>query len=92
MARAGVMAREAQLRMERAKLNPAKDKERVAQLAPYLAKLQKLETHGRDTQTTTDEFRWLIEEFKVSLFAQELGTAVPVSPQRLDQFLTAAGV
>jgi hypothetical protein len=27
----------------------------------------------------------MIEEFKVSLFAQELGTAVPVSPKRLDQ-------
>jgi hypothetical protein len=29
----------------------------------------------------------MVEEFKVSLFAQELGTAVPVSPQRLDQLL-----
>jgi hypothetical protein len=29
----------------------------------------------------------MIEEFKVSLFAQELGTAVPVSPKRLDQQL-----
>jgi ATP-dependent helicase HrpA len=32
-----------------------------------------------------EEFRWLVEEYKVSLFAQELGTVVPVSPQRLDQ-------
>jgi ATP-dependent helicase HrpA len=29
----------------------------------------------------------MIEEFKVSLFAQELGTAVPVSAKRLDQQL-----
>ena len=31
------------------------------------------------------EFRWLIEEFRVSLFAQTLGTSVPVSAKRLQQ-------
>ncbi|MDR0779846.1 MAG: ATP-dependent RNA helicase HrpA [Pseudomonadales bacterium] len=30
-----------------------------------------------------DEFRWLLEEFRVSLFAQQLGTRVPVSEKRL---------
>ena len=29
-------------------------------------------------------YRWLIEELRVSLFAQELRTSVPVSPKRLD--------
>jgi len=32
-----------------------------------------------------DEYRWLIEELRVSLFAQDLGTAERVSPQRLDK-------
>jgi hypothetical protein len=31
----------------------------------------------------------MVEEFKVSLFAQEVGTAVPVSPKRLDQMLAS---
>ncbi|HET6880809.1 MAG TPA: ATP-dependent RNA helicase HrpA [Pirellulales bacterium] len=31
------------------------------------------------------QYRWLIEEFRVSLFAQQLGTLTPVSPKRLDQ-------
>jgi len=31
-----------------------------------------------------DHYRWLIEEFRVSLFAQQLGTAMPVSEQRLE--------
>jgi ATP-dependent helicase HrpA len=31
------------------------------------------------------EFRWLVEELRVSLFAQELGTSQSVSPQRLDK-------
>ena len=29
------------------------------------------------------EYRWMLEEYRVSLFAQELGTAYPVSPKRL---------
>lgn len=42
---------------------------------------------GRSKQgTMTDEieqFRWLLEELRVSLFAQELRTPVPVSVKRL---------
>jgi ATP-dependent helicase HrpA len=34
-----------------------------------------------------EAFRWLVEEFRVSLFAQELGTAEPVSPVKLDRVL-----
>ena len=30
-------------------------------------------------------FRWMLEEFRVSLFAQQLGTKLPVSAKRLDQ-------
>lgn len=32
-----------------------------------------------------DTYRWMIEELRVSLFAQELGTSQPTSPQRLDK-------
>ena len=34
--------------------------------------------------------RWMIEEFRVSLFAQELRTAYPVSEQRIRKALSAA--
>jgi ATP-dependent helicase HrpA len=33
-----------------------------------------------------DEYRWLLEELRVSLFAQSLGTRVPVSEKRLQKF------
>ncbi|MDM7855129.1 DUF3418 domain-containing protein [Cellulomonas sp. MW4] len=36
------------------------------------------------------ELRWLVEELRVSLFAQQLGTPVPVSPQRIRKALAAA--
>ncbi len=34
------------------------------------------------------EFRWMIEELRVSLFAQPLGTAVKVSPQRCEKLIS----
>jgi ATP-dependent helicase HrpA len=77
-------------RIERAAVNPPKELERARQLAPY----QEAVNRFRDTppksaegRRQVAEFRWLVEEFKVSLFAQELGTAVPVSAKRLDQQL-----
>jgi ATP-dependent helicase HrpA len=76
-------------------LNPVKDKERAQQIVPYLAALKKLETNSpkpAEARRRLEEFRWMVEEFKVSLFAQELGTAVPVSPQRLDQQLQRIGL
>jgi ATP-dependent helicase HrpA len=41
-----------------------------------------------------EALRWLLEEFRVSLYAQELGTAEPVSAVKLDRALAAvaAGV
>jgi ATP-dependent helicase HrpA len=75
-------------RMERAKLNPVKDRERSALVAPYLAKLKSLQTAGPksdESRKRLAEFRWMVEEYKVSVFAQEIGTAFPVSPKRLDE-------
>lgn len=77
-------------RFERAAQNPLKDQERARQLAPYVEALRALQPGPNATaeaRAKIDEFRWMIEEFKVSLFAQELGTAFPVSPKRLDQFI-----
>jgi ATP-dependent helicase HrpA len=79
------------LRMERAKLNPVKDRERAALVAPYLWKLKTLRANlpkNPAAKKLADEFRWLVEEYKVSVFAQEVGTAQPVSPKRLDEKLS----
>jgi ATP-dependent helicase HrpA len=77
-------------RIERAALNPAKDQEKARQLAPYAAALAQLESGrglSREKMALIQEFRSMLNEFKVSIFAQELGTAIPVSPKRLDQQL-----
>jgi hypothetical protein len=77
-------------RLERAALNPQKDAERAAQLAPYaqvVAGFAAKPSSIPEARAMQEEFRWLVEELKVSLFAQELGTAVPISAKRLDQKL-----
>jgi ATP-dependent helicase HrpA len=78
------------IRAERAGLNPLKEQERVRQLAPYLEALRRLVAtppKSPEGRRLVEEFRWMVEEFKVSLFAQELRTAYPVSPKRMDQHL-----
>ncbi|MFK0240777.1 ATP-dependent RNA helicase HrpA [Microbacterium sp. NPDC090281] len=41
-----------------------------------------------DAPTALVEVRWLLEEYRVSVFAQRLGTAQPVSPQRIMKVLS----
>ena len=72
------------LRLERWRQNPVKDGERERQMAPYVAALARLRRAG-----STGMFRWLLEEYRVSVFAQELGTAEPVSAVKLDRALAA---
>ncbi len=73
----GRYLRAVQMRGERAVLSPAKDAEKAQQLAPFNG------WEKRVPAAQHEAFRWLLEEFRVSLFAQELGTAQPVSAQRL---------
>jgi ATP-dependent helicase HrpA len=79
------------VRSERARLNPVKDRERMQRLAPYELAFQKLKAYPPRSERgrkLLEEFRWMLEEFRVSLFAQELGTAVSVSPKRLDHLIS----
>ena len=74
----------ARLRLERAVRDPGKDRDKRAQLARhwdrYLGRVA--EASGPDPELAT--YRWMLEEYRVSLFAQELGTAITISPKRLD--------
>ena len=65
-----------------------RDRQNHDAIAPYWrAYQQRSEEHRRRgiADPELDVFRWMIEELRVSLFAQELGTCVAVSPQRLDK-------
>lgn len=78
------------VRAERSAVNPTKDQERQKQIQSYVDAWQKWAARKPTDPAELAllrEFRWLVEEFKVSLFAQELGTKKPVSARRLDEFL-----
>lgn len=71
-------------RLDKIRNDPAKDAERMADITrlsvPYFRELA--ERRGQPDERLTD-FRWLLEELRVSFFAQELRTPMPVSVKRL---------
>jgi ATP-dependent helicase HrpA len=74
------------LRLDKLKGDPARDAQRLAELRPldqrHVRRLAELKgTHD----ARLDEFRWLLEELRISLFAQELRTPQPVSVKRLEK-------
>ena len=72
------------IRLERARLAPEKDKTKVAQIEPYIFELSRLDAAVKSgTRAAVDELRWMIEEFKLALFAPEIKTAFPISAVRL---------
>ena len=76
------------LRADRWKDNPARDAERAKRLSPYVGAMAVLQAEAGGPKAA-ERYRWLVEEFRVSLFAQELGTAGPVSAVKLDRALAA---
>jgi ATP-dependent helicase HrpA len=77
-----------EIRARRAAVNFEKDQVKAADLTPFTAGLNRLlqslsTASSPEKRKAIEDFFWLIEEYKVSLFAQELRTAVPVSEKRL---------
>ncbi|MES2674699.1 MAG: ATP-dependent RNA helicase HrpA [Pseudomonadota bacterium] len=78
-----------QFRLERAALNPQKDKLALAEVQPYQKKFDEyLQKEGEFVvaqNAALQEYRWWIEELRVSLFAQAVKTLMPISSKRLDK-------
>ena len=75
-------------RAERLSAQGSKDEKSMAMLALQLERLAKGRRDYPGLEVLSPEavqFRWMLEEFRVSLFAQQLGTKLPVSAKRLDQ-------
>ena len=74
------------LRLDKARGDPARDALRLGDLRPQEARYWRLLAERKGVaDTRLDEFRWLLEELRVSFFAQELRTPQPVSVKRLDK-------
>ncbi len=75
------------LRVEKLRSNSVRDAQCMAQLQPLLQALQKQTKQGK-LDARFIEFAWLLQELRVSLFAQELKTPVIVSVKRLEKMLS----
>ena len=75
------------LRLEKYSGNPARDAAREADIQEleqmWQEKTDGLVKQGQPVSDDLAAFRWMIEELRVSLFAQELKTPYPVSVKRL---------
>jgi len=68
-------------------VGPARDLSSTREVYAWLERLVSLARDGVDTSEAGDEFdllRWMLEEYRVSKFAQELGTSVKVSEKAMN--------
>ncbi|MGK5069038.1 ATP-dependent RNA helicase HrpA [Janthinobacterium sp. RT4P48] len=76
------------VRLEKLRADPARDTKLMAEwqsaAAPYLRQAKDRQA-GKNTDPKLVDFRWMLEELRVSLFAQELRTPMPVSAKRLQK-------
>ena len=73
-------------RLDKLKADPARDSARMAELAQLMTPWQReLAARKGVADPRLEEFRWLLEELRVGLFAQELRTPMPVSAKRLQK-------
>src|SRR5258706_4884491 len=74
------------LRLQKYRANAERDQKHAASVAALWTQYEARDDADRKAERrdpNLDEFRWLIEELRVSLFAQELRTPIPVSARRL---------
>ncbi|MBW2607956.1 MAG: ATP-dependent RNA helicase HrpA [Deltaproteobacteria bacterium] len=81
-----------EIRAQRALINFEKEKAKAKELRVFTDSLNELlkglsPLVSKEKKNAVEEYFWLIEEYKVSLFAQELKTAIPVSKKRLEKKL-----
>ena len=71
-------------RIDKLRADPARDARLMGDMAPVLAQYQRARAALKGApDPRLDEFRWMLEELRVALFAQELRTPMPVSVKRL---------
>jgi ATP-dependent helicase HrpA len=78
----------AQIRLEKAPRERLRDQMHMQEIQALESRLEarlESERRGGMAPPALAEFRWWIEELRVSLFAQQLGTKFPVSAKRLEK-------
>jgi ATP-dependent helicase HrpA len=77
-------------RADQHRISQPKHAQKLDRIRPYAQALHtfaKLPRPTREQRALTEQLHWMIEEFKVQVFAQDLGTGQPVSEKRLDALI-----
>lgn len=73
-------------RLDKLRADPARDAARLAELRPQEQRFWRLVAERKGVvDERLQDFRWLLEELRISFFAQELRTPQPVSIKRLEK-------
>ena len=73
-------------RLDKFRADPARDASKSAELKPLEQRYWRLVSERKgQVDARMQEYRWMLEELRVSFFAQELRTPYPVSAKRLDK-------
>ena len=76
------------MRLDKLREDPARDRAQMASMAPLLQRWRQWQRDiGMQSDREAESFRWMLEELRVSLFAQSLRTPMPVSVKRLTKVL-----
>ncbi len=80
------------IRAQRAADNPAKENQKAELIAPFERRLQSVisglsDASSEEKAAAVEDFYWMLEEYKISVYAQELKTRFKISPKRLDKAL-----
>lgn len=76
------------LRIDRAKLDKTSDRSKMAKFEAYWTQYHDLVTDKTAkifNRAALADYRWMLEEYRISLFAQEIKTTERVSPERLSR-------
>ncbi|QNB01524.1 ATP-dependent RNA helicase HrpA [Massilia sp. Se16.2.3] len=74
------------VRLEKLRGNPSRDAQLMAEWQSAASQWQRISRQpGKSNDPRMTEYRWMLEELRVSLFAQELRTPMPVSAKRLQK-------
>jgi ATP-dependent helicase HrpA len=70
-------------RLDKLTSDPLKDKQWMAELAPHWQRY--INNANKRHTKEFEQYRWMLEELRVSLFAQGLKTAYPISTKRIEK-------
>ncbi len=72
-------------RLDKIGQSPLEDWQKFKQLKPFIDACQSLKSSREDYRVT--DYPWFLQEYRISLFAQALGTKMPISSKKLKQCL-----